>query len=180
MKLAWGYPAPLAPLCVGCVSLAMVYNDVTANDSLWRVSQIILNATWWVGGQVVDRFGEPSDRAVTATATVYADFMALVMGVLIVGLAIRPTMRYLLSVCARAFAWVPAIPTPPTKISAAFSPCPPTVSVPDYQEESDPGTASSSNSPGRVSGRRSCQAHCVWLSGKQASALLPAPAWGNV
>ena len=45
--------------------------------------------------------------------------------------------------------------------------------------DSDPGTATSSNAPGGLVGRRTCHAHCVWLAGKQTKALTPPPCEGK-
>ena len=91
----------------------------------------------------------------------------------------RSARRYLSSAFSRGFAWTPPAPAPSSKVLPTPPPCPPSAPVPDAHGDSDSGTAPISNASGRVLGRRSCQAHCVCLSGKQASALLPAPCPGK-
>ena len=48
LKWAWMYPVLLAPLGAGMVSLSLVYNEVEFMDALWFVSQLLINATFWV------------------------------------------------------------------------------------------------------------------------------------
>ena len=45
LKLAGAYPFLMAPLSVGCASLAMSYYEFTMGEAAWFVSQILLNVT---------------------------------------------------------------------------------------------------------------------------------------
>ena len=95
LKLAWGYPVLIAPLGVGCLALAMDFNEVAAADALWLVVHTVLNATWWVGGLVADRFGEPAGRVETANFAIYDAFPKIALGAIFVGRSARSMMRYL-------------------------------------------------------------------------------------
>lgn len=125
-------------------------------------------------GQVSGRFGDPAGRAVTATLTVYAALIALLLGSVVVGIMIRSTLGYVAAAFSRVFHVIPSpamgpkplLPARPQSGSANES-------VRDAFEESDSGTASCSNAPTHVLGRRACQSHCVWLSGRQTEALPP-------
>ena len=85
LKLAWRYPVLIAPLGMGCLALAMAFDEVAVEDALWWVIRTVLNATWRVGGLVADRFGEPAGRAVKATVAIYAAFFMIALGALFVG-----------------------------------------------------------------------------------------------
>ena len=93
----------------------MAYNDVTVGDALWFLSQVLLNVDWRVCIHASGRFGEPAGRVVTATITAYAAFMALVLGFLIIGLAIRATSGCLLAAFARGFSWASSMRVPLSK-----------------------------------------------------------------
>ena len=45
IKLAWTYPMASLPLCLGCISLGMVYMDVSPGDVAWGLATLV--ATWF-------------------------------------------------------------------------------------------------------------------------------------
>ena len=144
------------------------------------MSQVLLNATWWAGGKVSARFGDPAGRVVTVTLTVYAALIALVLGCLVVGIVLRSTMSYLAAAFSRGF----PVSSPSVIVLPPKSPGrpPPGISdelANDAFDESDTGAAASSNASTHVVGRRACQDLSVWLSGTQAAALFPTPCSGK-
>ena len=153
----------------------MAYNEVAVSDLLRIVSQVLMNVTHHVGGLLGDRLGEPSGRVISATVTVYMALMALVLGFLAVGVLTLATFSYMFVAFAREFTWAAASPFPPSHPPSSSHGVMPLVRQEGSSADSDSGTAPSSSAPSRRPGRRTCQAHCVWLAGKQVNATQSAP-----
>ena len=52
LKSAWSYPLMSKPICVGCISLGMVYFDTTPIDIMWGMVSIVAKTHyfgWWSG-----------------------------------------------------------------------------------------------------------------------------------
>ena len=171
VKWAWMYPVLLAPLGVGMVSLALVYNEVEFMDALWFVSQLLVNATFWVGGTVADRFGDPAGRVAMVTATIYALVLSVVIGLILMWLCLRALWRYITSAAIGVVFKVKSPSAPATKPGTAAPQHTSTGTKPDSLANSDSGSPASSDASLRLPGRRICQAHCIWLNGKQSDAL---------
>ena len=82
-------------------------------------------------------------------------------------------------VCFDALNGDAAKPTPAVVWHPASFPPPTSPPAPDMPNDSDSGDAPSSNASVRIPGRRTCQANCVWLSGKPSGALDPSICTGT-
>ena len=131
------------------------------------------------GAHVAGRFGKPPGRLVSAPVNVYAAFAASVLGAPMVWLSTRAAKSYLLSTFLMGITWTPAAQSMPVKADHTPLTRPIGAAMPGYNEESDPGAASSCNASGYLPGRRRWRAHFVWLPGKRTSAWPPTSRQGE-
>ena len=157
----------------------MDYNDITAADVFWAVGAVLMNVTIHVGWMVAERFGEPAGRVAAATVTVYLGLVSVLLGFLAGGALTRVAFRYTWAMFARGFTWEAPPKTAPILTPAQGLTHPPPDGLAGTVSDSDSGTASSGSVIVRGSNKRTRQADCVWLSGKQASSLRLAPCEGK-
>ena len=93
LRMDWRYPTASLPLRLGCISLDMTYNEVSAYDVLWFASHTILGAKVCLRSVVSDRMGEPAGRAITAVDTVYVALFSSAVGFLAIGWLARSSLR---------------------------------------------------------------------------------------
>ena len=135
------------------------------------MSQLLLNATFWIGGNVADRFGEPAGRAAMVTATIYALVLAVVIGIISAWLGLRALWRHITSAAIGVMIKTKPQSTPLASQGQAASRRAPIDTAPGSLAESDSGSRASSDASLRLPGRRICQARCFWLNGKQSDAV---------
>ena len=170
----WRYPTASLPLRLGCISLDMTYNEVSAYDVLWFASHTILGAKVCLRSVVSDRMGEPAGRAITAVDTVYVALFSSAVGFLAIGWLARSSLR---NGCLAFAAVSPGgrKRVRRTKLRHRRRNSPPPLLQPklgDTAGWSDSGSVSS-NAPAVLAGRPICISHCLRPLGRQSGALRP-------
>ena len=102
LKCAGSYPLLSLPVCVGCISLVLVYLDNTPSDVMWGVGggtiSIVANIANWAGCLVAERLGDPAGRVAAATAEVCAVILGIIVIVIFFGLITNQLIAHLYTI----------------------------------------------------------------------------------